>query len=273
MTAYLFFDIDGTLVSKQKGQIPSAAEAIAKTRAKGNKVFISTGRHLGGLGHIRDIERDGIIFCNGAGIYLDGKILSSHPIPADVIAVLRAYAEEREGMYSLQSYTRSYKNDHELQRMRNSLPDDPRFETFEEMMEAFGASPICDYDNQEILKVDFGFPDEERMNAFLAQMDPRIQLVSQAGTNVALGRKSGEITCIGVDKGTAIREVCRMLGADLKDTYAFGDSGNDTEMLKTCAVGVAVGNANAQLKSVADYVAKDIEEDGIADAMSHLGLI
>ena len=39
---YLFFDIDGTLVSHEKGLIPSAKEAIEKTRKKGNKVFIST---------------------------------------------------------------------------------------------------------------------------------------------------------------------------------------------------------------------------------------
>ena len=70
---YLFFDVDGTLYSHNTGLVPSAKKAIEETRAKGNKCFIATGRHLGSLHAVKDLEVDGIIFCNGGGIYIAGN--------------------------------------------------------------------------------------------------------------------------------------------------------------------------------------------------------
>jgi Cof subfamily protein (haloacid dehalogenase superfamily) len=45
---------------------------------------------------------------------------------------------------------------------------------------------------------------------------------------------------------------------------AIGDSANDLTMLQHAGLGVAVGNANDQLKSVADYIAPSCEDDGVA---------
>ena len=48
---------------------------------------------------------------------------------------------------------------------------------------------------------------------------------------------------------------------------AFGDSGNDIEMLRTAGVGVAMGNAEKEAKKVADYVTLTNNENGIAYAL------
>ena len=58
----------------------------------------------------------------------------------------------------------------------------------------------------------------------------------------------------------------------LEDTYAFGDSRNDWEMLKTVGFGVAMGNADPALKAQADYVCPPVTEDGLAQAFQALGL-
>jgi len=62
-------------------------------------------------------------------------------------------------------------------------------------------------------------------------------------------------------------------GIAQEDTIAFGDGPNDFDMLEYAAVGIAMGNAVEGLKSMADFVTKGIDEDGIAYALSKWGLI
>ena len=54
---------------------------------------------------------------------------------------------------------------------------------------------------------------------------------------------------------------------------AFGDGVNDLEMLAHVGVGVAMGNARVELKEIAQYVTSDIEDDGVLNALVHLGII
>ena len=84
---------------------------------------------------------------------------------------------------------------------------------------------------------------------------------------------AGEITRIGVDKGTAIDELIAAVGADRSDTIAFGDGPNDLEMLDTAGTSVVMGNGVPAAKARADLVTDDIDDDGIAKAMVRLGLI
>ena len=74
-------------------------------------------------------------------------------------------------------------------------------------------------------------------------------------------------------KARGIDRLCEHFGIDKKDTYAFGDSLNDIEMLKMVNVGVAMGNAQDEAKAVADYITDRIDEDGIRNALMHFGLI
>ena len=54
---------------------------------------------------------------------------------------------------------------------------------------------------------------------------------------------------------------------------AFGDGGNDMQMLQHVSLAVAMGNAGDELKSIADFVTKDVDDEGIAYALKHYGLI
>ena len=58
-----------------------------------------------------------------------------------------------------------------------------------------------------------------------------------------------------------------------KDTMAFGDGGNDKQMLQHVSLAIAMGNAGDELKSIADFVTKDVDDDGVAYALKHYGLI
>ena len=82
-----------------------------------------------------------------------------------------------------------------------------------------------------------------------------------------------DIIARGNSKSTGIDKVLAYFDIDLKDTMAFGDGGNDIPMLKHVATGIAMGNAEPHVKAVADYVTTSVDEDGIANALKHFGLI
>jgi hydroxymethylpyrimidine pyrophosphatase-like HAD family hydrolase len=47
----------------------------------------------------------------------------------------------------------------------------------------------------------------------------------------------------------------------------FGDGGNDIEMMKQAGYAIAMGNSNDDVKAVADYIAADVRNDGVAKAI------
>ena len=62
-------------------------------------------------------------------------------------------------------------------------------------------------------------------------------------------------------------------GFSREQTMAFGDGGNDIAMLRFAGIGVAMGNANDEVKAVADYVTDDVDHDGIMNALLHFGIL
>ena len=62
-------------------------------------------------------------------------------------------------------------------------------------------------------------------------------------------------------------------GIPASDTMAFGDGGNDIEMLRFAGVGVAMGNAGEEVRLAADYVTDDVDHDGIQNALRRFGVI
>ncbi|MNT54226.1 putative bifunctional phosphatase/peptidyl-prolyl cis-trans isomerase [compost metagenome] len=54
---------------------------------------------------------------------------------------------------------------------------------------------------------------------------------------------------------------------------SFGDGGNDITMLAHTQVGIAMGNANPEVKEIADYITDDVDSNGIWNALKHFGVI
>lgn len=73
-----------------------------------------------------------------------------------------------------------------------------------------------------------------------------------------------EITHISADKGQALESLCRHLGISVENAVAFGDAGNDTPLIATAGVSVAMGNAIDSLKALAKHVTLTNDEDGVA---------
>lgn len=67
-----------------------------------------------------------------------------------------------------------------------------------------------------------------------------------------------------LSKSKGIQKMCQDLDLSIEHILTFGDELNDYEMIKDY-IGVAMGNANPQIKAVAKYITTSNNEDGIAD--------
>lgn len=58
-----------------------------------------------------------------------------------------------------------------------------------------------------------------------------------------------------------------------EETMAFGDGHNDIDMLEYVHIGIAMGNANDEVKKHADDITDDIDQDGIYNALKKYHII
>lgn len=81
-----------------------------------------------------------------------------------------------------------------------------------------------------------------------------------------------EITAKNVDKSTGIMYLLNNSSLTMNNCLAFGDGGNDIQMLKEAALGVAVSNASDSVKKVADMVCESNDNDGVAKVVKQMCL-
>jgi HAD superfamily hydrolase (TIGR01484 family) len=65
-------------------------------------------------------------------------------------------------------------------------------------------------------------------------------------------------------KQHGIIEVSKLLNIATKDIIGVGDGYNDFPLLMACGLKIAMGNADSELKKIADFIAPTVEEDGVA---------
>jgi len=84
---------------------------------------------------------------------------------------------------------------------------------------------------------------------------------------------ASEISPKDRSKGTGMYDVMNDYGFKKDEVCAFGDGGNDIEMLKMAGLGIAMGNGRQECKDAADYIADDISKDGLYKAIKHFGFL
>lgn len=104
--------------------------------------------------------------------------------------------------------------------------------------------------------------DLELARQILDEHDFNVEIID---THFAIHIKSRHI-----NKGTGLIKVAELMGINPKDFVAIGDSVNDVEMLEVAGFGVAVGNADADLKSIADFSSASSYGAGVAEGITYL---
>lgn len=79
-----------------------------------------------------------------------------------------------------------------------------------------------------------------------------------------------EVTPLGITKATGLRRVCEYMDIHPKQVVTIGDGLNDVAMMRWSGLGIAMGNAEKQVKEVADRVTVHHTKHGVAEALKIL---
>jgi hypothetical protein len=83
---------------------------------------------------------------------------------------------------------------------------------------------------------------------------------------------NGELVNRKFDKGLGVRLIAEHFGLGIEDTYGFGDSMNDLEMIQTVGKSVCMENGAEALKEISDIVCPSVDDDGLLKAFKMLEL-
>lgn len=75
------------------------------------------------------------------------------------------------------------------------------------------------------------------------------------------------------EKNKGIDAIINHFGIKLEETMAFGDGGNDIDMLKHAGIGIAMENARDDVKEIADFITTSVDDDGITNALKHYNVL
>lgn len=274
MTKIVFFDIDGTLVNKRNTIPESTKRAIKKLKEKGNIPVIATGRAPMLIDEIRqELDIDSYIAMNGQLAMHNGDVLFHNPIDSDIVSRLTDKAvNQKNGIIlcgakdifsnSLVSLAKRSSVWSILKGLGKIIPGHLQLSLFKKVIkkppnpEKYAGKPIY----QVILEA--SSEDEKAYkHAF-----PELHFARSNKYTV-------DVISGGISKATGIEVFLKELGISRSETYGFGDSPNDLEMLKFVQTGVAMDNGWDSVKKVADYVTASVDEDGIEKGLKHFNLI
>ena len=243
MIKALFFDIDGTLVSFKTHEIPvSTIEALTAAKAKGIHIFISTGRPRVIINNLSALQErnliDGYITMNGAYCFVEDTVIYKSPIPT---AGEHDICVNQPGEVVEEIFHRQLKVDPIEAKPYTDSHADKAF---------FQLTPFINAEEEAIIL-------------------PAVPHCEMGRWHPAFV----DVTAKGNTKQNGIDQIIRHFGIKLEETMAFGDGGNDISMLRHAGIGVAMGNANDDVKAASNYTTTSVDEDGIANALKYFGIV
>jgi len=249
------FDNDSTLFDHNIHKFrPSALKALKKLKEKGYVLVMNTSRSLAEMYNIPKNAlklMDVVILLNGAYImYKDRTEIRF--IEEKEIDKLVSFMDKHDLTY------RYALGDGAGYLNREDREHEALFERLYDMV-----PPIKHYEGEKVAQLLCYVEDELR--------DKLLDL-SVEEENAVL-KRAVEISPAGCSKGQAMLRVAREFGYIRQDIVAFGDSGNDIDMMERAGLGIAMGNGSKECREAADYVTEDISDDGLYKALVRFGFI
>lgn len=267
-------DLDGTLLGKDQKVSCENLEAIGAMRRLGVEFVPATGRSLGEIPHeiMNSSDIRYIITSDGAAVWDKslGKNIIKNYVPADVVRFVVDTVNKYTSCILVHENGKTY------------------YDTEKHKADIFGICHIDDYFRSIIetrtypkaSHYDFMMKSDaiEMFCIFFENLDAlnecRRIFIESGKLSVAQSAPYNlEICFSGAGKGNALKALADIIGVDISDTIAVGDSTNDTAIIKVAGLGLAMENACADLKAIADKVicnnsehsAKYILDNFIAD--------
>ena len=271
----IFLDIDGTLTEPGSNIPPqSAVDAINKTRAKGNKVFLCTGRNPDMLKPLLRYNFDGFISCAGGHVAVgeDYKdVLYDKPMSKEELDLALNVLHKNGVFCTIEAYGGSWCDENIGEFLNTQGEGNSELERWRKAInENLGIKPIKEYDGSPVYKVVI-------MCKEMSQLDEPKKVLPDYNFVVqdmsAFKCINGEIINKAFNKGLGVEIICKKFGVSVSDTVGFGDSMNDLEMIQTVGTSVCMSNGSEALKKLSDIVCPSVSDNGLAKAFVDLKLV
>lgn len=259
MKSIVSFDLDMTLLDHNNWGIPdSALRAVEKLREH-FFVVIASGRdmdHEYSSGYRDMIRPDAVIHMNGTRVTVGDKQIFEHFFDKKLLRQVLEFADNRGYSVGVSLSGKDYYTNPNRVKAHDQTRWDMSQRHFDD------AWKLMDMDVRTL-----AFIGNEAEAKLMEQQFPQLKLPMFAG------KQGADVVERGISKGDGLVALCSYLGVDLRNTYAFGDSMNDLEIVTMAGTGIAMGNAIEELKTAADYITDPIDKDGVWNACVHFGLI
>lgn len=255
----LVLDIDGTLTNSKKEVSLSTKNALYAMQAAGDIVVIASGRPTAGTAKIAEecklAEYGGyVISYNGARIvrWSTGEILYNNTLPQQFIPQIYEIAKERGvGMITYDPDDNIFTGTPKDQYMELEARINGRTITqVEDFIGAIkfpvnkclisGEPEILAPLTEELQKRYYGVLNIYRSEPFFLEIMPPL-----------------------VDKAHALERLLPSLGISREECVCCGDGYNDITMLQYAGIGVAMANAQPEVKEAADVITLSNDENGL----------
>ena len=255
-------DFDDTIVDDSQYISESTINAIRDYEQRGGKFVFCTGRMISAIiPHARKMGLKGDIIGYQGAVVADiesGAFLIEHAIPNDKAIDVAEYLEAKGLYYQL------YQNDTFVIEKENDYSTLYRKFTFKEPI-VVGESLLSYMKRIKLSPTKILLINEpENIPCILEELQ------SVFGDRLLINSSKRfiiEIVPLGINKGSAVRDLAEKYNLSLDDVIVVGDGLNDIPMLSCGAYGIAVENANPKLKEIADNVT-DLE--GVMDSIEEL---
>lgn len=251
-------DVDGTLIDRSEKITPAFDVLEELIRTHHLHFSIASGRcaelvemYVQKLG-----IQDPILINNGAGARQNGQVLWDELFDARYVkeAVHEADRLDMAVFMCHGDYELAYRHNAYIQREidvfgrynRFHIPLDSEWETMQ--LERVMLTDPC-----KPGRVD-------QLMEYLTPYSEHLRIIRYDDRHIDVMKK-------GVSKGAALDRLVQTMGITLEDVMFIGDGLNDMEIVKAAGIGVAVGNANPELKAAADYVCSGCNTDGVIEAV------
>lgn len=253
-------DVDGTLVHRGGDIPPETRAAVAEYRARGGAFTLATGRPVAGVRHYArqlDLDLPGITF-NGAVIYDFRAERVLYRRELDPGLARRALALARE--YPVDAFL--YDGEAVLVERLT-----PRVERYMQK-DRVSCTPVGDLpahlDRTGLRPPKLLFFGEVAESLRLME---RLRAEGWPVNWVQSDANFVELLPPGASKGAALEWLAARLGVPLEAVMAVGDHHNDLELLRRAGLGVAVANAQPEVRARAGWVTAAPYGLGVAEAL------
>ncbi len=262
MKKIVFFDIDGTIYHYKHGVIEDTKNAIRELRENGHLAVLCTGRTVAMITpDILSVGFDGIIAGAGTYVRYEDKQIYRRDMDTEtareIVNVLKEYGympipEGHDYMYfeTEDKIVPEYRHAYDI--YMELISD--RIRTIEE-------------DNViEVAKLSAAKTKNSNPKELKRKVEDRFMIVEHDGGLI-------ELVPHNHSKADGIKRLIDELGIRREDTYAFGDSFNDLEMLTYVEYGIAMGNSAKGLFDKVKYRTSDYDQGGVREGLKRFGLI